>query len=95
MRSLIYKKTFKKQFKLMQSRGKELAKLKTVIEILANDLPIPINYKDHALTGNFASFPDIHIEPDWILIYQKREATSEYPAGILSLELTGTHSDLF
>jgi mRNA interferase YafQ len=60
MRSLIYKKSFKKQFKLMQSRGKELAKLKTVIEILANDLPIPINYKDHALTGNFANFRDIH-----------------------------------
>jgi len=56
MRSLIYKKPFKKQFKLMQSRGKELAKLKNVIEILANDLPIPINYKDHALTGNFANF---------------------------------------
>ena len=79
----------------MQSRGKEVAKLKTVIEILANDLPIPINYKDQALTGNFVSFRDIHIEPDWILIYQKREATSEYPAGILSLELTVTHSDLF
>jgi mRNA interferase YafQ len=60
MRSLIYKKSFKKQFKLMQSRGKELAKLKNVIEILANDLPIPINYKDHALTGNFASFRDIN-----------------------------------
>ena len=86
MRSLIYKKPFKKQFKLMQSRGKELAKLKNVIEILANDLLIPINYKDHALTGNFASFRDIHIEPDWILIYQKREATNEYPAGVLSLE---------
>lgn len=32
MRSLIYKKSFKKQYKLMQSRGKDMAKLKNIID---------------------------------------------------------------
>jgi len=79
----------------MQSRGKNTDKLKDAIKLLAHDLLIPAFYKDHALTGNFVTFRDIHIEPDWILIYQKREVTVEHPNGILSLELTGTHSDLF
>ena len=95
MRTIIYKKAFKKQFKLLLSRGKNMDKLKDAIELLAHDLLIPEFYKDHALTGNFVNFRDIHIEPDWILIYQKREKTVEHPNGALLLESTGTHSDLF
>ncbi len=95
MREIIYKHAFKKQFKLMKSRGKNMGKLKDIVTVLANDLSILSSYKDHALTGKFSRFRELHIEPDWLLIYHKQNATVNYPEGTLYLELTGTHSDLF
>ena len=95
MYEVIYKNAFKKQLKLMQTRGKDMTKIKKVIDILTNNLPIPISYKDHPLTNNFSGFRDIHIEPDWLLIYKKKDNDREYPEWILYLELTWTHSDLF
>ncbi|MDE5737836.1 MAG: type II toxin-antitoxin system YafQ family toxin [Oscillospiraceae bacterium] len=46
--------------------------------------------KDHQLKGNFKGFRECHIEPDWLLIYKIYENQL-----ILSLERTGSHSDLF
>lgn len=84
---------FRKQLKLMIRRGKDEAEIKTAIVLLANDEQLPPKYRDHALTGNFTGFRDCHIQPDWLLIYQKQN--SEDGRGILRLEATGTHSDLF
>lgn len=84
---------FRKQLKLMMKRGKSEAEIKTVIVLLANDECLPPKYRDHALTGNFINFRDCHIQPDWLLIYQKQD--SEDGQGVLRLEATGTHSDLF
>ncbi len=61
--------------------------------MLAEDKALPPKYKDHALTGNFGGFRDCHIQPDWLLIYKKQD--SDDGCGILGLEATGTHSDLF
>jgi mRNA interferase YafQ len=72
----------------MVKRGKEIDKLKTVIELLVNQEKLPIRYCDHALTGNFNYARECHVEPDWLLIYT---ITDEF----VRLERTGTHSDLF
>ena len=93
MRHIESSGAFRKQLKLMIRRGKEEAEIKTVIVLLANDEPLLQKYQDHALTGNFTGFRDCHIQPDWLLIYQKQ--SSEDGRGILRLEATGTHSDLF
>lgn len=93
MRHIESSGAFRKQLKLMIRRGKDEAEIKTVIVLLANDEPLPPKYRDHALTGNFTGFRDCHIQPDWLLIYQKQN--SEDGRGILRLEATGTHSDLF
>ena len=77
----------------MIRRGKEDAELKLVVDMLANDEALLQKYRDHALTGNFTGFRDCHIQPDWILIYKKLD--SDDGLGILRLEATGTHSDLF
>ncbi|WP_306770805.1 type II toxin-antitoxin system YafQ family toxin [Paraburkholderia sp. UYCP14C] len=45
-------------------------------------------YHDHPLRGEWGSFRDAHIEPDWLLIYKSDGTT-------LRLERTGTHADLF
>lgn len=74
----------------MKKRGKDLEKLKYIVNELANQRPLDEKYRDHELTGNYRNFRECHIEPDWLLIYriEKGELT-------LALVRTGTHSDLF
>lgn len=74
----------------MKKRGKDLEKLKYVVNELANQRPLDEKYRDRELTGNYRNFRECHIEPDWLLIYriEKGELT-------LALVRTGTHSDLF
>ena len=79
---------FKKDVKRQQKRGKDLSKLKGLIEILLSGKQLPREFKDHAMVGNLGGHRDCHIEPDWLLIYQLKEDE-------LRLERTGTHADLF
>ncbi len=72
----------------MRKRGKDLSKLRTVVQKLARGEPLESKYRDHPLRGNWHHARDCHIEPDWVLIY-----TAD--AQSLRLERTGTHSDLF
>jgi len=81
-------KQFKKDFRKQLKRGKKPEKLFDFLEILVKEREIPQKYKDHALRGNWVGRRDCHIEPDWVLIYQKREKE-------IVLERTGSHSDLF
>ena len=81
---------FKKSAKRAVKRGKNSQKLKDVIEILAKGESLAESYKDHPLVGNWVGHRELHIEPDWLLIYKIEE-------DILILELvdTGSHADLF
>lgn len=93
MRQIERTGAFKRQYKLMLKRGKDEAKMRAVIALLADDKPLPDACRDHALTGNLAGFRDCHIEPDWLLLYAKKK--DDAGVEILALEATGTHSDLF
>lgn len=97
MREIIRTGEFKRQLKLAKKRGKDLQKLVEIVEKLQKDEILPDHNKDHNLTGNFSSFRECHIEPDWLLIYKKDVFQDENGEEILvlKLELTGTHSDLF
>lgn len=79
---------FKKDIKRLQKRGKDLAKIKAVIDLLLAQKPLPEKNRDHPLGGNWAGHRDCHIEPDWLLIYKVLDDE-------VRLERTGTHSDLF
>lgn len=81
---------FKKDYKLAIKRGKKINKLHDIVELLANDLELPATLCDHDLKGNWKHHRELHIESDWLLIYQKKEDIL-----ILELTRTGTHSDLF
>ena len=61
----------KRDVKLMKKRGKDLNKLQTVLEILMSGREMPDKYKDHQLKGVMKDFRECHIEPDWLLLYQK------------------------
>jgi mRNA interferase YafQ len=81
---------FKKDVKRAERRGKELAKLRVVLDLLIEGEPLPPHYKDHPLRGVFAGSRDFHVEPDWVLIYTLVQNGTH-----VRFERTGTHSDLF
>lgn len=81
---------FKKDYKLAVKRGLNISKLKYVISMLAEGEELPEEYSDHCLKGNYSSYKECHIQPDWLLVYKIEEDLL-----ILSLYRTGTHSDLF
>lgn len=47
-------------------------------------------YNDHQLKGEFSKYRELHIKPDWLLIYSINNDEL-----ILTLIQTGSHSDLF
>lgn len=71
MYKLVFTSRMKRDVKLMKKRGKDLNKLQTVLEILMSGSEMPDKYKDHQLKGVMKDFRECHIEPDWLLLYQK------------------------
>lgn len=88
MRTPFYSGQFRRDLKAVQKRGKDMDKLKALMELLIRGSPLPPHYKDHPLNGDWRSFRDSHIEPDWLLLY-KIEGDS------VRFERTGRHTDLF
>ena len=88
MRNPIQGTQFKRDVKLNIKRGKDMSKLKTLMTLLIEGKPIPPEYKDHSLKGNWSHHRDSHIEPDWLLIY-KVDVDDVY------FVRTGTHADIF
>lgn len=72
----------------MRKRGKDLGKLEAIVQHLATDSELEDRHKPHPLTGDWKPLWDLHIEPDWLLIYRITEKE-------VFLSRTGTHSDLF
>ena len=81
---------FKSDLKLMKKRGKDLSKLRWVINELSENKVLPPKYSNHALKGKYSGMLECHIEPDWLLIY-----AYDHDKLILYEIRTGTHSDLF
>lgn len=82
--------SFKKDLKLAKRRGLSLNDLYNVVDILENDKPMPEKYHNHLLHGNYQGYWECHINPDWLLLYEK-----DTEIRIISLFRTGTHSDIF
>lgn len=90
MMQVSHSRGFRKDLKLMHRRGKDLRKLQVVVEYFVRGEPLPPRLRDHPLKGQLAGHRECHLEPDWLLIYHIDTAS-----GIIQLERTGTHSDLF
>jgi len=88
---LIYSSQFKKDFKKFIKSGRyDPKKLEIVVELLCKGDILPAKYRNHRLKGNFMGASECHIEPDWLLIYEKLEDTM-----VLYLMRTGSHGQLF
>ncbi|MCF0242003.1 MAG: type II toxin-antitoxin system YafQ family toxin [Treponema sp.] len=85
-----YTSAVKRDLKRAKKRNLKLDEFEKVVKMIAKGEPLPENYNDHELVGNWKNHRECHIRPDWLLIYQIKD-------DILVLELTrtGSHSDLF
>lgn len=81
---------YKRDLKLARKRGFDENLLDEIILLLINGRPLPAKNKDHYLKGDYKDCRECHITPDWLLIY-----SIENEINLLTLQRTGTHSDLF
>lgn len=70
MRDPVYSGQFKRDVKQAQKRGKDMSKLKLMMDLLIKGQPLPVTSLDHPLRGQWRSFRDAHVEPDWLLIWK-------------------------
>lgn len=81
--------SFVKDLERVMRQKKDIAELDKVVLLLQSREKLPARYKDHPLMGNLKGVRELHIQPDWLLMYirNKREL-------VLTLTRTGTHADL-
>lgn len=58
--------------------------------IIANDAPLPAEWKDHALSGDWADHRECHVGGDFLLIY-----TIDEKDNLVVFTRAGTHAELF
>ncbi len=84
---------FKKDYKLAIKRGYDINLIDDVIKLIAKgdqQQKLIEEYDDHELSGDWNGHRELHILPDWLLIYYIEDDTL-----VLNLSRTGTHSDIF
>lgn len=79
-----------KDLKMAKKRGLDIQKLNEVVRLIVEEIPLPPQYKDHKLVGDFVGCRECHVQPDWLLVYSVDKVVS-----ILCLIRIGSHSDLF
>lgn len=88
MLSAVRSSRFKRDVRRVKARGKDLGKLRLLLEALIEEEPLSARHRDHPLRGIWKGYREAHIEPDWLVIYRIKGSE-------LRLVRTGTHSDLF
>lgn len=80
---------YKKDYKRYRNQPKKLAELAKVINMLANDQPLPSEYKPHKLIGEYEGCLECHIQGDFLLIW------FDEVNDIIELVRLGSHSEVF
>lgn len=60
--------------------------------IVANDCPLPPEWKDHELSGDWDGFRECHVGGDFLSIYKLHKG-SKFDSVVFTR--AGTHSELF
>ena len=80
---------FKKHLKKYKHKKEILQELANVVDFLVKEHPLPTEYRDHKLAGNYSGMNELHLRPDDLLIYYKIDGKS------VTLVAIGSHSELF
>jgi mRNA interferase YafQ len=85
-----YTSKFKRDLKLAKRRRKNLSLLQEIMNFIMHEKTLSPQLKDHPLTSNWSHHRELHIEPDWLLIYKLIPKER-----VVIFVRTGTHADLF
>lgn len=85
-----YTKQFKRDLKKAKKQGKDLDYLKIIMKKIIDEKDLPQKVRDHALTGNWKYFRELHLEPDWLLIYRVYKEEN-----LVVFVRNGSHAELF
>ncbi len=88
MRNPVFTAQFRRDLKKVQQRNYDMQKYKDVVLLLLAEQPLPKRYRDHGLKGVWKLYRELHIEPDWLLVYK-------IDGDDCIFTRTGTHADLF
>ncbi len=93
-RDVVKAKKFLKDFERLSNSGKhDMNILKEAMMLLiANDFPLPAEWKDHALKGDAKGVRECHIKGDLLLMYRTEDETSD---DLITFMRIGTHSEIF
>jgi mRNA interferase YafQ len=78
-------KDFRKDWTKLEHSGR--------YEMLIASEPLPAEYLDHALVGDWQGHRECHVGGDWLLIYRLDVQANK--DDLLMFVRTGTHSELF
>lgn len=90
MLNVEYTTQFKRDLKLAKKRKKNVDALRQIMKKIEREESLNPRFKDHPLTGNWKTHRELHVEPDWLLIYKLIPEEK-----VVIFVRTGTHSDLF
>ena len=84
---------FKRDKKRIKRSGRhDPERLREVVSLSMNDRTVQARHRDLELSGDYAGVRECHVEPDWLLVYDK---VGSIAGGTLKLIRTGSHSELF
>ena len=92
MRRIEHTRAFRRDWKRERAgvHGRRLdALLPAIVNLLVDDLPLPVAARDHQLSGEWMDHRDCHLRLDLLLIYRKPDAET------LQLVRLGSHSEIF
>lgn len=91
MLTIEFTPSFKRDYKRMMKKHYDETEYKKVIELLVNmeQEILRTKYRDHALQGNWKGYRELHIQPDWLLVYK-----IDNKKLILTLVRTGSHDKI-
>jgi len=89
-----YTKGFLKDWQRLSHSGRyDMVRLKDAMTLLvANTAPLPPEWKDHPLTGDWSGHRECHIGGDFLLIYLIQDSST---SGMVVFVRCGTHAELF
>jgi mRNA interferase YafQ len=92
MRTIDLSNAFKRDYKRVKAnpRYQQVRELYEAVSLLlAEDKPMPDNYQDHPLVGDWKGYRECHLRPDLLLIYRKEDPD------ILRIARLGSHPEIF
>ncbi len=87
-RSAAFKRDYKRAKATPRHRQDVGSLVSAVVTLLSSDHSLPVNSRDHPLSGDWMGYRECHIKPDLLLIYRKADSDT------LRLVRLGSHSEL-